>query len=340
MPRLNEAQRARLEAALPSDAEAAKIIRDYMRRANLTEPQFAQRIGYGRTTLQYLLNGRYHLVGSSLLIKQAALSYIKAHPLNVVTPGAGRLYDTENVRIIEECFHRALDEGVAYCIVNPPGAQKTFPLEHLVARLNRREIAKNGHGKHAYFVRCRPNIRPCDLVKRMAEACGADTHGNTDRVLRNIRDQIGGRRALFGLDEAHFLDWECIETVRELLDLPPYVGLLFLGDHNLRDFFARYRMKLQQWTSGRLHAIKELPGLSEAEVRLMARSEMQGLLPRDTDKAERVVQTLVEMSRDKEPLVPQKRGDPSERPYYSARRLFRRIAEVKREHAMKKAGAA
>src|ERR1019366_9611530 len=68
------------------------------------------------------------------------------------------LYETENVRLLRRYFYEALDHGRAYYLYGAPGTQKTYVLQHLIAELNRSEIAKNGEGRRAYYVYVRQGI--------------------------------------------------------------------------------------------------------------------------------------------------------------------------------------
>src|ERR1017187_3501847 len=84
-------------------------------------------------------------------------------------------------------FYEALDHGRAYYLYGAPGTQKTYVLQHLIAELNRSEIAKNGEGRRAYYVYVRQGIHSLDLMKRVAQSCGAIGLGTVDRILRNLR---------------------------------------------------------------------------------------------------------------------------------------------------------
>ncbi len=79
-----------------------------------------------------------------------------------------KLYETENVRLLSKYFYEALDHSRAYYVHGTPGAQKTYVLQHLIAELNRSEIAKNGEGRRAYYIYVRQGIRSLDLMKRVA----------------------------------------------------------------------------------------------------------------------------------------------------------------------------
>ena len=126
-------------------------------------------------------------------------------------------------------------------------------LQHLIAELNRSEIAKNGEGRRAYYVYVRQGIRSLDLMKRVAQSCGAIGLGTVDRILRNLRFDLSQRKVLLVFDEAQHLSIECLETIRELLDQPPHCGLLFAGTHELEQIFTRQALELEQWRS-RFHA--------------------------------------------------------------------------------------
>jgi DNA transposition AAA+ family ATPase len=338
MSRLSEEQRFRLEAALPDEAAMRAQIKDYRACAGLTEEDFAHRIGKGRTTLQYFMRGRYcEIAESSLLFRKAAWDFMRAHPL-AIDPAdpVANFYDTATVRAYGKQFYRAVNERLAIILHSPPGTGKTRLAQHFIAELNRNELSKNGTGRRAYLVRCRIGIRPQDLLKRVAEACGTPAGGNIDRILRNLRfDLRSGSLLVF--DEAQFLDLDCLETIRELYDLPPHVGMLLQGAHTLRSFFVVRALELQQWNR-RLHAVSSLPDMSEEDAARIARAEIPGI----TDPA---VRKLVQQAWDEELVLPEMVGTlrrvrarlPQKRRYLSPGRLFGRIAEIR---TAMKAGAA
>ena len=151
--------------------------------------------------------------------------------------------------MLRKYFYEALDHRRAYYVYGAPGTQKTYVLQHLIAELNRSEIAKNGEGRRAYYIYVRQGIRSLDLMKRVAESCGAIGVGTVDRILRNLRFDLGQRKVLLVFDEAQHLSIECLETIRELLDQPPHCGLLFAGTHELEEIFTRQALELEQWRS-------------------------------------------------------------------------------------------
>ena len=189
-------------------------------------------------------------------------------------------------------------------------------LQHLVAELNRKELARNGAGRRAYYVYCPAKITRLNLVKLIAQAAGSPSTGDCQRVIRNLRFDLARRRVVFALDEAQHLDVDSIETVRELLDLPPHFGLLFAGSHELERMFRLHALELEQWNS-RLHAGKRLPGISEKEAGDIARAEL------GTSFSDVKIEKLIKASRV-EALASDGRQT-----YISARRLFWTIRDLK-----------
>lgn len=267
-----EQRRKLLERELPSIKAVRSQLLDYMERTGLQTADMARRINYSRVSLYHFVQGRYENVArSSAQIRAAIIDFIAAHPIEPVTRSSGRMYETENVRLIRKCFYEALDGRRAYYFRGAPGSQKTFVLEHLIAELNREEISKNGHGRRAFYVRARYGITPSQMMKRVAEAAGSITSGDVDRILRNLRFDIGGRKVLFVIDEAQALNIPCLETLRELHDMPPNCGLLFAGSHELESMFNR--LDMEQWKS-RLRKGAELPGIQESEAAEVIRGEL------------------------------------------------------------------
>lgn len=246
---------------------------DYMARTGMNARDFSQRIGYSRATVHHFLSGRYWKIsGNDSLICTAITEYIDTHPIEPLTTVEGRLYETQNTRLVRRTFYGALDNRRAYFFRGAPGSQKTFALLHLIAELNRNEVAmKNAEARRAFYVRCRFGIKPTQLMKRVAEAAGSSGTGDVDRILRNLRADIGLHKVLFVFDEAQHLDVPCLETLRELHDMPPRSGMLFAGSHEIEKTFSR--LDMEQWNS-RLHQGTELPGISEDEAAQIIRAEL------------------------------------------------------------------
>ena len=310
------ARKQLLAASLPEATEVRLELQDYLARTGMAPPDFARRINYARETLYFFLNGRYSKVSSNdARVRAAIRDFIALHPIATPIISTGKLYETQNARLLRNYFYEALDHRRAYYLYGAPGTQKTYVLQHLIAELNRSEIAKNGEGRRAYYVYVRQGIRSHDLMKRVAESCGAIGIGTVDRILRNLRFDLSQRKVLLVFDEAQHLSIECLETLRELLDQPPHCGLLFAGTHELEAIFTRQALELEQWRS-RFHAGQALPGISEEEAADIVHSELgQGLSPRQTQK-------LIAKSR----ITDLRNG--GQHSYVSARRLFWVIREL------------
>lgn len=308
-------RRALLARSLPARQQVQQAVRDYMARTGLTLADFAQRIGYARSSLNSFLRDRYQVVaGNDHAIIRAASSYIEAHPIEPETATDGTLHETGNVKLIRRLFGQCLRYGYAAVIEGPPGSQKTFVVQHLIAELNRREISKNGSGMRAYRVRC-GRISVAELMKRIAMAMGVASDGGRERILRNVRHEFARRRAILVFDEAQQLSVDCLEFIRELLDEPPCFGMLLLGSDKLRRFFITHRADMEQWDS-RLVANVELPGVTEKEaLDIIARE-----LPSTASSA------ATKMVRD---CYTDALGSEGKRHYISARRLFRLVEGLK-----------
>jgi DNA transposition AAA+ family ATPase len=280
----------------------------YLDRSGLTIGDFAKRVGYSPVALHHFVQGRYP--GNPKHICDAARGFIEQHPIEAAADLEGKLYETANVRVWREIFFECLDSQRAAVVYGPPGIQKSFPVEHLIAELNRLDLAKNGHGRRAYYVYCRQGIRPNQLLKRVAEACGTSPLGDADRILRNLRFDFAKRRVLIIFDEAQHLSIDCLETVRELLDRLG-CGLIFSGSHNLMRIFQK-SIELEQLNSRLYHAI-QLPGMTEEDARRIIGCELQNATEKQTAD-------LIAKSSVVDPQESVRRKE--EYRYISARRLF------------------
>jgi len=278
-----------LETIRQSAGERARvlpILQDYLARTGLTYSDFAPRINYSPATLRMFLDDKYHrIAGTHSLLCRAIEQFIHQHPADAPQELMGDLYETENVRIIRSTIDKLLKYPTGYLVYGPPGSQKSFTLEHEIARLNSQELGKNGHGRRAYYVYATQGMRPTQLIKEIAVACGSSSVGDKCRIQRNLAWDFRGRRVLIVIDEAQNLgdsdkDWvACLEALRGLLDRPPHFSVLLAGMHTLLTKFNRYSAMLGQWND-RIAGKKMLPGLSEDEARAIAEREMPGISDR------------------------------------------------------------
>lgn len=300
-----------------SAAVRAQVER-YLDRTGLTHGDFARRIGYSVAAMHLFMQERYK--GSLDNICGAAKEFMALHPIASATQQQGRLYETANVRAWREIFYECLDRGRAAVVYGPPGIQKSFPVESLIAELNAANLAEGR--RRAYYIYCRQSITPAQLLKRVAEACGTSPLGYADRVLRNLKFDFGNARVLLVFDEAQHLSIDCLETVRELLDRLG-CGLIFSGSHDLFRVFSR-SIDLEQWNRRLRHAVA-LPGMTEEDARRIIAGELGNL--KEKTIAELIANSRVKDARKKDEI------------YISAGRLFACIEQVKEEASRIREGA-
>jgi DNA transposition AAA+ family ATPase len=256
----------------------------YMDCTGLTTRDLAHRIGRGYSTLKSFLAGNYEQTGGNDgPICAAIAEYMAVHPVGRANKVEGELFQTDNVRLIHQTVEKLLPRPRAFMIYAPPGSQKSFVLQHEIYGLNQRELSKNGHGRRAYYVYARLGIRPRDLVKRIAVACGSSSMGHIDRILANLREHFHGRRVLLIIDEAQHLDLDCLEVIRELLDQPPYFSLLLAGSHDLYTKFDAHSATLEQWNS-RIAEKVALPGVTKDEALGIVKHKVGHLLAAAKDQ--------------------------------------------------------
>lgn len=292
-----------------ANAIRADVVR-YLCRTGLTRDDFARRIGYASSTVYNFLQGRYE--GNPRNISAASKDFMALHPIAPVSVCDGRLYETANVRAWRNVFKDCIGRGRAAVVYGPPGIQKSFPIEHLIAELNREEMANNT-GRRAYYVYCPANVRPNQLLKLIAEACGSLVTGDNVRIVRNLRFDFRGLKVLLVLDEAQHLNIDCLETVRQLLDRLGF-GLIFSGSHDVYRMFER-PLELEQLRRRIWHAIA-LPGMTLDDARAIIAHELG-------DVKEKTIENLIAAATITDPRT--------QTEYISAGRLFPSIHEVRED---------
>jgi len=76
---------------------------------------FARRMTYSRETVYQFLSGHYSRLSSNDgLIRAAIRDFIASHPIATPATSSGKLYRTENVRLLRRYFYAALDHRRAY----------------------------------------------------------------------------------------------------------------------------------------------------------------------------------------------------------------------------------
>jgi DNA transposition AAA+ family ATPase len=293
------------------------IARTFLNQSGMSPVDLARRVGYSYNSLQKLLNGSYTVApAGSAHICAAILDFIESHPTESGAPVNHPMYETQAVKTTREIFARLLKRPLAFLSYAPPGCGKTDIAKYLIAEHN----AKPAHERdgHIFRIYCRKNIRPRDLFRRIAVACGTEANSAIERAIHNLRFDFKGKRVVLYFDEAQHLDLDAFETVRELLDEAPHFSLCFAGSDELEDTFDRF------WRKGNAERLDRritdkiyLPAVSADEAAGILRSELPGVFD-DNDVRAQIKAATISARIDK-----RKQG------YISIGRLMATIHEIR-----------
>lgn len=328
----------RIGATLGERDRVLPMMLDYCDRAGISRADFARRIDYSPATLRQFESNKYHHVaGTCVHICRAIERYITENPLEPPKEVIGDLYDTENVDVIRETVRLLLPRPMAYMIYGPPGSEKSFALEYTVAELNRIEASRNGHGRRAYYLYADTEMTMHQLWREIAVACGTPSRKDKSIIARNLAHEFRDRRVLLVIDEAQHLDNDCLDSLRRLLDRPPYFSLLFAGSHDLKLRLDRYSAQLGQLNSRIIRKVM-LPGVSRQSAERIVSQEIGEHLGRmENRKRAALVDNFIAgaMDRDTYTLVA---NQPT--PYINIRTLSNSLAHYKQKKLQqKKCGA-
>jgi len=310
------------EIKLPGYTEAVERVRNYMNRADLSAGELADRVGRGRSTINIFIQGRYKQIGDWRYMAARLLAYIERNPIEPRRHAPGRLFHTENYRLIRKYFLRAADQGEVCLLYGPPGTQKTFVLEQLI-------IERNLAGKNdAFYAYASAEMAAGALLKRIGREAGALIRvWGVERLVANLLARISRmpKPPALVVDEAQHLDVHCLELLRELHDRSG-CGLVLAGSHNLLDNFLRGRAQLEQWLS-RIDHKDPLPGLVEDEVEKIAARELSNGQP--AKLSEKQLKALVRACKTEDIFARDASGKSAPRTYLSVRRLVKNLAQYK-----------
>jgi DNA transposition AAA+ family ATPase len=273
---ITEPRKQQLDATAQRRHRVQAAIRDYLDRTGMSRTDFARRIGYGTATLTMFLNDRYHHVGGDdSRISKAAIEFMTRYPVQAPSTFAGTMYEIGNVRVMRSIITRSLERAQIWMAYAPPGSGKTDVVRFLIAEHNK--VHGLDSKRQIFHIYCRQGIRPRDLLRRVAYACGTSGAGEIDRLIANLQWEFKDKRVLLVFDEAQHLSIDCFETLRELFDQEPHFSLMFTGSHELDRIFTAFSGTLEQ-LERRVTDKVTLPPVTREEAAGIVRSELAGLV--------------------------------------------------------------
>ena len=321
-----ENERNRFSQVNAPDSETVRAaLRKYLGIMDLTTGQFAERIRRGESTVNAFLLGYYRKEGcGDLMVRKQVWDYLERYPITAdVNALPGRLFRTKNFRIISGYLASACDEGAVCLLYGPPGTQKTFVLQRMIAERNREK--KNP----ALYVYAGADMTPRALLKRIGREAGVFTNvASVERLVSSILAEFRERKRppAIVVDEAQHLEIWPLEILRELHDRSG-CGLVVAGSHNLYQNFLRGRAHLEQWLS-RIDYKDPLPGLLPEEVREISVRELGNGEPAKLSEVQ--LKKIVAACSVEDIFARGGDGKPRVAKYLSVRRLVKFLGQVKK----------
>lgn len=251
-----------------TDEQTIARIRQFLASSGMLQYEFAQEIGYANQTIKHYMRGAYDGAThyhSNIAIRVAAKRYIDAHEFRLAYTRNDRHHDTTAYREVRQSALNALEHGSAYLVDGPPGTEKTHTLRRI-----EQEINSSGAG-HAVYLYARVGHTPREFLVACCHEAGIPANGTIDGLIRKLRYFLGRERVLLMVDEAQHLDRRGLEVLRQLLDMPPFFGVMLAGSHDLTQRLSHWEM--EQWRS-RLRKTHFLNGPSRAEASEILRAEL------------------------------------------------------------------
>ena len=298
------------ERSIPSDFATGERIRKFLARTGLTQSEFAELMGFSPAALSQFLNGKYS--GETIRFRADAHTIMDRHE-NAEQNRLNRPhYQTRAFLEVRTAAMNALRNGVAYIVDGPPGTEKTESFRRI-----EREVNTGGAGLVLY-VYTRANHSPKQFLTELCAAAGIPNHGLIDQLIRKLRFFLATGRVLLIVDEAQHLGNDALEVLRQLLDLPPYFGVMLGGSHDLTTRLQHWQM--EQWRS-RVRKSILMTGPTDAECREILRAEY------DPDLSDEDCNSIIHACRATSQRVEMVKGKAVTRQftYTSARDLFSAI---------------
>lgn len=269
--RLTEQRRTELDRMdLPTDEQTLTRMNSFMLRSGLTRSEFAQATGFAYSSLQLYMTGHYGKHHDSKRdntrsIRAALKEFMDLHDAVAFDTAPKVHYATQSYEEVRRAVFSALRKGVAYVMDGPPGTEKTHSLRKV-----QQDVQDAGAGRFVY-VYARINHSPQSFLVECCTAAGIPNRGTIDQLLRKLQFFMATGRTVLAIDEAQHLNHAGLEVLRQLLDLPPYFGVVLAGSHDLTQRLSHWQM--EQWRR-RVRKTIYLNGPTQAEARRILRAEL------------------------------------------------------------------
>jgi DNA transposition AAA+ family ATPase len=247
-------------------------VRTFLLQSGMTTAEFSEAAGMNASSFRVWLSGNYganrlasaeSIAQNTLTVRATLKEYLDRFEEQHDDFYSRPHYATRDYSVLRDSILNALEQGVAYLVDGPPGSQKTHAFRRVA-----HEINETGLGRAVYMrVRCEQS--PQTFLVECCTRAGLPSRGRIDQLVRKLRYFLSEKRTVLLVDEAQALSKNGLEIVRQLLDEPPYFGVVLGGSHNLSVTLQHWQM--EQWRS-RLRKTHLLSGPSrdEAETILLA----------------------------------------------------------------------
>ncbi|MGA2850991.1 MAG: ATP-binding protein [Terracidiphilus sp.] len=238
---------------------------------------------------------------------RAALKQVMdLYEIENLSPIEGPHYSTAEYESIRRSMLAAVRNGTAFLVDGPPGTQKSYTFCRVADEINR-----SNQGR-AIYIYARVEHSPASFLIEACTEAGIPNRGNIDQLIRKLRFFLGRQRTVLIVDEAQHLGLTGLEVLRQLLDIPPFFGVVLGGSHDLSLRLRDWRM--EQWRS-RLRRTHLLKGLTPEEATRILIGELGTMHLSDIKTV--LAGATVEAVRDKKSFR-----------YISARNLFFAIQDA------------
>jgi DNA transposition AAA+ family ATPase len=262
------------QLGLPSDADLIREARRFMLTVGFTIGEMADAVGMNPSSFGVWISGNYDKHDphgderNTLQVRAKIKEFLNQYEDSRDDFMSRPHYVTKDFTTLRKSILTALDQGVAFLVDGPPGTQKTHAFRRVA-----HEINTSGLGR-AIYMRVRCEQSPQAFLMECCTRAGIPNRGLIDQLIRKLRFFLGKGRTVLIIDEAQALSKNGLEIVRQLLDEPPYFGVVLGGSHNLSVTLQHWTM--EQWRS-RLRKTHLLSGPTRDEAESILLAQLGGI---------------------------------------------------------------